>query len=132
MPPYPPYRGVRLDGGVDDTPLYDATLGSVLARMRAQAQQEAQQQAQAEIQRVRREYELRQVLAAEQAEHLAQQRAEEAVRAALVSGAPVLVELAAVTQEEGDEPTAPPVPPFSELLTSSKRLDSFFDALLGP
>ena len=123
---------------MSDTPLYDATLGSVLTRLRVQARLEAQAELDAtvsrELDRVRREYDLRLALAAEQAEHLAQQRAEEAVRAALVSGAPVLVDLAAEPQQEAevDEPTAPPVPPFSELLTSSKRLDSFFDALLGP
>jgi hypothetical protein len=125
---------------VSDTPLYDATLSDVLARVRweadarvaptAEAVRAAQLQAmqaeqelrvlRAELDRLRREAQVRAAFVRDEVE--------DAVRAELVAAAPPLLDLS----PDEDEPLAPPIPSFDSLRTSSKRLDAFFDSLIGP
>ncbi len=133
-----PFGGLaRLDGGVSDTPLYDATLSDVLARAQreadaraAEAVRHAQLQAmqaeqeltmiRAEVDRLRREAQVRAAFVRDEVE--------DAVRAELATAAPPLLDLSLGE----DEPEAPPIPSFESLRTSSKRLDAFFDSLIGP
>lgn len=125
---------------MSDTPLFDATLSDVLARVRREADARVAPTAEAvrtaQLQAVQAELELRAVRAeldrlrreAEVRAALVRDEVEDAVRAELASAAPPLSDL----QPEEDEPVAPPIPSFDSLRTSSKRLDAFFDSLIGP
>jgi hypothetical protein len=117
-----------LDGGVSDTPrhdtpIFDATLSDVLARVRREADARVAVAA-AEVDRLQRESQVRAAIVRDQVE--------EAVRAELAAAAPPLIELRPIFVEEDEGPTAPPIPAFAELRTSGARIDAFFDSLIGP
>ena len=134
---------------MSDTPLFEATLSDVLARVRREAEARvapttdavreaqlqavrAEQRAQAleaqlraaavEVDRLRRESQVRAAIVRDQVE--------DAVRAELASAAPPLIDLSPVEEDAG--PVAPPIPAFDTLRTSGARIDAFFDSLIGP
>jgi len=115
-----------------DTPLYDVTLGDLLARARRDVQRadEAARQAQEEVRRVQHQA-ARQVAEAharaDAAVRLERVRVEEEVRRSLVD-VPALPVLRGF---DDDEVEAPPVPPMSDLLGPSPGVTRFLDALLG-
>lgn len=113
---------------VSDTPIFDATLSDVLARVRREADARVAL-ATAEVDRLRREAQVRASVLRDQVE--------EAVRAELASAAPPLLDLDGAAPLDRDatvegEPVAPPIPAFHELRTSGTRIDAFFDSLIGP